>query len=233
MVEVGEVLLCVVEKINGTVVFVKMPNGKEGNIVLSEIAPGRIRNLRDYVFPGKNIVCKVLRVNGERVDLSLRRVTLKETKELRESLSLEKSLVSILKSILKEKAEEIIQKIKEEDELPLFLEETKKDPSKLISLVGKEDSEKILEILNAQKKKTAIVKKNFNLHSFAPNGIILIKKMLSEFQEVDIKYVAAGKYLISCEATDKKNADNKIKEVLDKIQEKSKKENFEFSVKEK
>lgn len=233
MVEVGEILLCVVEKINGTVVFVRMPNEKEGSIILSEIAPGRIRNLRDYVFPGKNIVCKVLRVNGERVDLSLRRVTLKETKELRESLSLEKSLTSILKSVLKEKAQEIIQKIKEEDELPEFFESSKKDDSKLISLVGEEDSKKILEILNSQKKKTAVVKKNFSLHSFAPNGIMLIKKMLSEFQEVDIKYVAAGKYLISCEATDKKNADNKIKEVLDKIQEKSKKENFEFSIKEK
>ena len=97
MIEVGDILLCVVEKIEGTVVFVKLPDGSQGSIVLSEIAPGRIRNLRDYVFPGKNIVCKVLRIGSGRIDLSLRRVTPKEIKDLREDLNLEKSFWDIKK----------------------------------------------------------------------------------------------------------------------------------------
>src|SRR3989338_8555171 len=46
-------------------------------IHISEIAPGRIRNIRDFVMEGKSVICKVLRVNTERghVDLSLRRVS--------------------------------------------------------------------------------------------------------------------------------------------------------------
>lgn len=233
MIEVGDILLCVVEKIEGTVVFVKLPDGSQGSIVLSEIAPGRIRNLRDYVFPGKNIVCKVLRIGSGRIDLSLRRVTPKEIKDLREDLNLEKSFVSILKGILGEGAQEIIDKIKEEDSLTAFFEDCKNDSSKLVSLVGEENSNKILDILSSQKKKSSIVKKNFILYSFSSEGIILVKELLSSFSQVEIKYLAAGKYSISCEAEEKKVADNKIKEVLDKILEFSKKGDVEFSIKEK
>jgi len=59
--EVGDVVMCTVEKIAGTVVFVKIDENGEGSIVLSEIAPGRIRNLRDYVIPKKRIICKCIR----------------------------------------------------------------------------------------------------------------------------------------------------------------------------
>ena len=48
-----------------------------GIIHISEISPGRIRNIRDFVKEGKKIICKVLRIYRERghLDLSLRRVT--------------------------------------------------------------------------------------------------------------------------------------------------------------
>ena len=86
MLEEGDIVLCTVDRIVGTNVFVKIDSEqeKEGVIVFSEIAPGRIRNIRDYVVPKKKIVCKVLRISGDRIDLSLRRVTQKEQKELKE-----------------------------------------------------------------------------------------------------------------------------------------------------
>ena len=72
--EEGEIVLCTVDKIIGTTVFVKIEGNGEGTITTSEIAPGRIRNLRDYVSPGRKIVCKVLRVDVNKISLSLRRV---------------------------------------------------------------------------------------------------------------------------------------------------------------
>ena len=55
-IEEGDILMCTVDRIVGTVVFVKIDEtGQEASIVMSEIAPGRIRNLRDYVFPKKKI----------------------------------------------------------------------------------------------------------------------------------------------------------------------------------
>src|SRR3989304_1706558 len=165
--EVGDNLLCTVDRIVGTVVFVKMHFGKEeteGSIVFSEVAPGRIRNIRDYVVPKKKIVCKVLRIsNSGHIDLSLRRVSQKESKEVREKAKEEQSYEKILKSILKDKGDKIITKIKQGNNLFDFLEEAKKNSKELEEVVGKEDAQKILDILNAQKIKKSIVKKEINL----------------------------------------------------------------------
>ena len=49
--ETGDLVLCTVKTIDGTTVFVKIEDDGEGTIVTSEIAPGRIRNLREYVIP--------------------------------------------------------------------------------------------------------------------------------------------------------------------------------------
>ena len=80
--EEGQIVLCTVEKIVGTTVFVKIQEDGEGTLITSEISPGRIRNLRDYVVPGKKIVCKILHIRGNRIHLSLRRVKQNEKKEL-------------------------------------------------------------------------------------------------------------------------------------------------------
>ena len=71
--EVGDIVLCTVERIEKTIVFVKIEDENkdlEGSIIMSEVAPGRIRNIRNYVVPKKKIVCKVLRISGNRIDLS-------------------------------------------------------------------------------------------------------------------------------------------------------------------
>ena len=65
--EEGQIVLCTVEKILGTTVFVKIEGNGEGTITTSEISPGRIRNLRDYVVPGKKIVCKILSIKEDRI----------------------------------------------------------------------------------------------------------------------------------------------------------------------
>ena len=75
----GEAVFCTVTKIHFHSVFVNLDeyDRKSGMIHISEISPGRIRNISDYVKEGKVIICKVLKINKERghIDLSLRRVT--------------------------------------------------------------------------------------------------------------------------------------------------------------
>ena len=122
--EQGDVVLCTVDRILGTTVFVKIDESdREGSIILSEIAPGRIRNLRDYAVPKKTIVCKILRISGENINLSLRRVTPKEKKQVLEQHKLEKSYLNILKSVLKEKTAETVNKIKKTQKLYDLLED--------------------------------------------------------------------------------------------------------------
>ena len=242
--EEGDVVLCTVEKIDGTIVFVKIDGNGQGSIITSEIAPGRIRNLRAYVVPKKKIVCKVLRITDRgNIHLSLRRVTLKEKKEVLEQNKQEKRSSSILKSVLGEKTKDIIKKIKEDSSVSEFLEDSKQDSKDLEKLVGKKDTEKILEIINIEKSKKAVIKKDFQFKTTQPNGLELIKKILNlkgrlsegnrlgVLADAEIKYVSAGKYSIKVEADDMKKADHKLQEVLKEIEIQAKKNKVEFSLK--
>jgi translation initiation factor 2 alpha subunit (eIF-2alpha) len=233
--EVGDNVLCTVDRIVGTVVFVKIlveNNEVEGSIVMSEVAPGRIRNIRDYVVPKKKIVCKVLRISLQgNIDLSLRRVTQKERKEVIEQGNQEKSYISVLKNVLGNKVEGVIKEISKEEKLFSFLEEAKTNPEKLEKIVGKENSKRIFDILNTQKKKTAIVKKEIYLTTTKPNGITLIKKILEIFKGINIKYISAGRYSLELESEDIKIADKKIRDMIDNAEKDSKRLGVEFSVK--
>jgi translation initiation factor 2 alpha subunit (eIF-2alpha) len=231
--EIGDLVLCTVDRIMGTAVFVKIEGRNiEGEIVMSEIAPGRIRNIRDYVVPKKKIVCKVLRISHSgNIELSLRRVTLKERKEVLEREQHEKSYTSILKSILGENAEKVIEEIKKEDNLDSFLLDAKENSSALEKLAGKENAGKILEILNTEKKKKAIVKKEIHLTTIKPEGITLIKKVLEIFKGITIKYLSAGRYSLELESEDVKTADKKIREMILVAEKEAKKSGIEFFVK--
>jgi translation initiation factor 2 alpha subunit (eIF-2alpha) len=160
-------------------------------------------------------------------------VTQKEKKEVLEQYKQEKSYKSVLKSILGEKAEEVIKKIEEKERLFDFLQDAKEDSKELEKITGKEDTKKILDIIKTQKSKTAILKKEFNLTTKDSNGLNLIKKLLGNLKGVEIKYISAGKYSIKTQADDIKTADNQLKEILKDLEEKAKKLDFEFSVKEK
>lgn len=231
--EIGEIVMCTVDRIEKTTVFVKIAGGKEGSIVLSEIAPGRIRNLREYVVPKKKIICKVLRITGSRIELSLRRVTQKEQKELREKYKQEKSFKSIFKSILGEKTQEVLKQIENSESIYDFIEEAKENSKKLEKLIGKKESAKILEILKTQKQKKAVLKKEISLTTKNPDGINLLKKILGAIKEASVKYISAGRYSIKIEADDLKKADAKIKAIISDIEAQTKGKNIEFSVKEK
>lgn len=230
--EQGDIVLCTVDKIAGTTVFVKIDGTKkQGSIVMSEIAPGRIRNLREYVVPKKTIICKILAIKNEQIELSLRRVKEKERKEVMEQFKLEKSYKSILKSILKEKTQETINKIKEKYKINEFLNNAKENPKELEEITGKEATDKILEILKAQKTKTVSLKKTIYLTTTQSNGLTLIKELLENQKEVEIKYIAAGKYSIKREDENLKKADLKIKEITDNIEKKAKELDMDFKLK--
>jgi len=231
--EVGDVVLCTVDRIEKTLVFVKIKGNGEGSIVLSEVAPGRIRNLRDYIVPKKRIVCKILRISKNRIDLSLRRVTQKERKEVLEQDKKEKSYKAILKKVLGESSKKIIQEIEKNENLYDFLEESKIDSKELEKITGKENSKKILNILKTQKNKKKKIKKEINLTTTKSNGINLIKKIFEIFEGINVKYISAGKYSLETETEDIKTTDKNMQKMIEIAEKQAKKLGVEFSVKEK
>jgi translation initiation factor 2 alpha subunit (eIF-2alpha) len=231
--EAGDIVLCTVDRIIGTNVFVKIKGNGEGTIILSEIAAGRIRNLRNYVVPKKKIVCKILRISGDRINLSLRRVTQKERKEILEQDKKERSYKAIIKRILGESSEKVIEEIEKKENLYDFLEEAKENPKELEKIISKNDAGKILEILKTQKKKKTILKKEIHATTTKSQGLYLIKKIFEEFKEFNIKYISAGKYLIEAETENLKETDKELKEKINSAIKQSKKLGVEFSVNEK
>lgn len=230
--EENENVLCIVEKIQGTTVFVKIVDGPEGTIVTSEIAPGRIRNIRDYVIPGKRIVCKILRIDATgNIQLSLRRVSNKERDEVLEKHEKERSALSILKTILKEKADKTAQEIKKESSsLYEFLQSCKENKKKIEKYMGKEEAEKICQILNEKKEKFVDIKKEFTLSSDLPNGMKLTKEILLPYKD-NITYIAAGKFIIKIKSEDYKKANQEMQKIVQNIEEKAKKEKMRFEAK--
>jgi len=59
--EEDELVMCTITKVQFHSVFANLDDyGKNGMIHISEVSPGRIRNIRDFVKEGKKVVCKVL-----------------------------------------------------------------------------------------------------------------------------------------------------------------------------
>ncbi len=231
--EVGDIVLCTVEKVTRTIVFVNIKGNGQGSIIMSEVAPGRIRNIRNYVVPKKRIVCKVLRISRNRIDLSLRRVTQKERKEILEQDKKERSYKAIIKKILGEESDKIIKEIEKKENLYGFLEEAKENSKNLEKVTGKKNADKILEILKTQKKKKAVIKREMHLTTTKPEGVNLIKKILEKIKDVNIKYISAGRYWIETQAEDMKTADKRLKEIFKDLEKQTKKLGIDFSVKEK
>ena len=222
--EEGQIVLCTVKTIVGTTIFVNIEDyNKEGTIITSEIAPGRIRNLRDYVIPNKKIVCKILRLGENHIALSLRRVTLKEKKELNESYKKEKSLAATLKTI-SENYGKIIEKIKETSSLAEFFGQAKENPNILDTLMNKEETEKLLKILKEKREKEVSVKKKFSLTCEDGCGICKIKNILPE----EAIYIAAGNFQITIKNHNYKDANTKLNQLLENIEKKAKENNCIF-----
>tara|TARA_B100000315_G_scaffold160720_1_gene149151 strand:- start:376 stop:1083 length:708 start_codon:yes stop_codon:yes gene_type:complete len=231
--ESGDLVLCTVERIEKIIVFVKIDHYGEGSIIISEIAPGRIRNIRNYVVPKKKIVCKVLRISQRgNVELSLRRVTPKERKEVMDQYKQEKSYAKIIESVLGKNAKKIIDEITKSEKLYDFINDGKKDGGKIEKVFGKKDGGKILDILLSQKQKKAVIKKEISLITYEPNGLELIKGILEKIKGAKASYISAGKYCITTESEDMKNAGKKSKDILKEIEENSKKQKVLFEIQE-
>jgi len=223
-----DIILCTVTDIVKTTVFVETEDGIKGSIVFSEIAPGRIRNIREYVVPKKVIVCKILSIRDNHLFLSLRRVNGRERKELLEEYKKEKSFQGILKKMLGEKAGHIIKEIKQTQPITEFFEQAKEAPKILEKYFNKEQIEQITKMIVDKKEKEKEIKKEFILSCNQPDGINRIKKILLPY--ANIIYLGSSKFQIKNKSINLKQADSEISHIMETIEKQAKKEKCEFSV---
>jgi len=223
--EDDELVLCTVTKIHFHSVFVNIDEYKKsGMIHISEIAAGRIRNIRDYVAEGRVVVCKVLRIDKEKghIDLSLRRVNESQRREKLEDIKRQQKTEKII---------EQVAKIKKIDANTLFDEVNDKFAEKYDSLhegfealvkgeitledfgVDKKYAKELEEVIKQRiTPEEVVIKGKFKMQSYLPEGVEVIKEALKKARESansDTKmfYLGAGTFKTIIKAEKYKDAE--------------------------
>ena len=244
--EEGELVLCTVTRVLHTGVFVNLDKyNKDGLITLTEVSPGRIRNIRDYVKVNKKIVCKVLKVDesSQHIFLSLRRVSNSERAKIIEDYKKEKDYTKMLHFIIKQedKLKSVVSVIKQDYEtLVHFFNYVmqKTDAERMILLkryFNSGDIGKLIEVLTERfKVKPVEIKQEFTLKTRDNNGVkklnaigSIIEKL--NIQNVKITSLGSPKYLIKIVAGDYKKANTTMKSLIKKIESTAKELNIEIN----
>ncbi len=246
MPEEGEIVMCTITKIHYHSVFAKLDEyqGKSGLIHISEVSPGRIRNISDYVQENKKVVCKVLRINHQRghIDLSLRRVSNIQKRNKIEELKQEQKAEKIIQYVAEQngmKARElnniIAPKLLEKsDNLHTAFEEVSFGDATLEDYgIEKKWAEPLTELIK-QRIKPPVVKISGELKivSYESEGVDITREILMEADEisddVSISYIGGGKYSIAVTKNDYKEAESDLKKTLDHIEKKAKEKQCEY-----
>lgn len=229
--EEGELVFCTVTKIQYHAVTVTLDEyyGKQGLIHISEVSPGRIRNIRDFVEEGKKVVCKVIRVDPERghIDLSLRRVNDSQRRNKTEAIKQEQKaekIINIIAEKLKKNPENFYNEI-----APVILkhytymyeafEDIVENNASLEKLGIPKDVAKQIEAVVKEKiapKKVDIVT-IVSIKSYAENGLEIVKKAFEKAKTIEpnimTNYLGGGSYRIQITAKDYKKAEQILKQV--------------------
>jgi translation initiation factor 2 subunit 1 len=228
--EEDEIVLCKVTKLYPNSVFADLIEYNDsGMIHISEVSPGRIRNLRDFVSVGRQIVCKVLRIDRERghIDLSLRRVNSNQRREKLEEIKQELKAESIVKSVAKrlnKKTSDVYdlvsKKILEEySHLYLCFYDVAESNADLMKMGVDKDIAKVLTeiILEKFKPERVTIEGEIKLETYASNGVEEIRITLINIEKtsstISLSYLGAGKYKLIIEDVDYKPAEENLRKV--------------------
>ncbi|MCA9497068.1 MAG: S1 RNA-binding domain-containing protein [Nanoarchaeota archaeon] len=247
--EINEIVKCTVKKIYGNTTFLYLDEyEKEGVLTISEIAPGRIRNLREYVTEDKTIVCKVLRVDPKqnRIDVSLRRVPIPVMKDKLEELKKEEYAERIYIDVAKISGltkDELFEKTYEpifENYLTVFeaLYTIMLDNSKIdmFKNIDKKTKDAFLKIIDERiKPEEVCLKKKFHLSTYDIQGIDLITSSIKNslnplnYNKINIIYLAAGEFEIKITHDDIKSANNLYDDFIKNLEKISKDNKLDFT----
>ncbi|MCF7798543.1 S1 RNA-binding domain-containing protein [Candidatus Woesearchaeota archaeon] len=233
--EEGDIIFCTVTKIHFHSVFVTLDEyrGKQGMIHISEVSPGRIRNLGDYVKEGKVIICKVLKINKERghIDLSLRRVNesqrrakIEERKQQAIAENILQSYIQLHKGDIKELYKTVAQKVLEHYEtIYAAFEDVVENEAKLsdtgLDTKLSQDIEKFVRERIKQKQVEIIGE--LAIESYAKNGAELVnnfmKKIVAISELLHVQFLGSGKFKIEVRAREYKVAEAVIAQLEEEV----------------
>ncbi len=208
----NEIVICRVEKIYPNSVSVQLVEyGKKGMVHVSEVASKWVRNIREFLKENQLVVCRVMKVEDDHIELSVKRVyredASRKLNEFKREGKAEKMLelsAKSMKKTLEQAYNEIGNSIEDAfGSLTKLFETAVKNPA-LLKAKGIPQAwiKPITE--TAMKKfaeKTYTAKAELSLVCYSPNGVKVIKDVISKTvpEGLNIKYISAPKYMLSGE----------------------------------
>lgn len=235
-------VLCTVTGINPHSVFCTLDEygGRTGMIHISEIAPGRIKNIREYVQQGKKVVCKVLQINQEKghIDLSLRRVsqTQKQAKlnDIKQQQLAEKIVEQAAKQLgdapltfFTKVSEKIVPQF---GNLITAFEKVAHDTLNLETLLDKKAAKALTDLIKTRIKPPQVtIGGDLMVTSYEADGLQEVKDALkvAVTAGITVRYLGAGTYHFQITAEDYKTAEKKLKEGVEGVLHFAKKHDME------
>ena len=226
----GDLVIANISKVAQFGAYCKLPeyDNLEVFLPIKEVSSGWIKNIREFIHEGQTIVCKVYFFDKEKgtVDISLKKVTPKETKDKLGAYNLEKRLAALFQqavkmSKLEDQKEALTSKAREE--FVTFTELTRNatasSPEFENSKLPKKLKEMIVKLIEvSKKKKRFVVSYLLKLTTYnTEGGATELRNIISTIKSngVAVSYISAPKYHLSAEGKDYADAENKIKTATD------------------
>jgi len=232
-----ELVLCTVTGVNPHSVFCTLDEygGRTGMIHISEVAPGRIRNIREFVQEGKKVVCKVLQINKEKghIDLSLRRVNQTQKTNKLNQIKQEQLAEKIIEYAAKQTGDSVLTLYNKlaEKLMPEYgtifaaFEQASQDKLNLETAVDKKVAKLLTDAIKQRIKPPEVkISGDLKLTSYASDGVQEIKDVLAIATKagVEVRYLGAGTYHFEVIAEDYKDAEKTLAAAIDPIMEQAK-----------
>ena len=210
--EVNELVVCRITTINPNSAFAKLVEYENltGMIHVSEVARRWVRNIREFLKENQYIVCTIMRIDGNHISLSAKRVSDEQASRRMNEFKREQKSLKMLE-ILAKNMNIRLEEIQENIGYPL--QESFGSVSKALDVAFKNEdlfrkrseldkkwADAVVEFVKRNySEKVYTLKSDLNLTTYSPDGVEIIKKVLLGSQKAgfDVKYISAPKYTIS------------------------------------
>ncbi len=223
--EVNELVVCKIVKIYPNSAFAQiLEYNKNGMIHVSEVASRWVRNIREFLKENQYVVCRVMSVDKDTIQLSVKRVRREEANSKLNEFKKEKKAEKLLELAAKELGKtlddaykEIGYTVQEEfGSLIKLFDYAIKNPDLLLSKgIPKKWVDKIVEIAKKSvSEKIYEVKSSLHIICYESNGIEIIKNALLNAQKkynIEIKYISAPKYMLVSKGKNHKQVEANVR----------------------
>jgi translation initiation factor 2 subunit 1 len=238
----GELVICRITKLHPNSAYAELIEYKtSGMIHVSEVALKWVRDIRDFLKENQYVVCRVMRIEGENILLSVKRVRREEAErklnEFKREAKAEKMLelaARKFKKSLNEAYEEVGFRLQEEfGSLVKAMEFAFKNPELMKSKgIPKEWVDSLNDIARkSYTEKVYEVKAKLNIVCYQSDGVEVIKKILSgiEGDGIEVKYISAPEYMLVGKGKNYREIETRIREAAERIVREVRKEKGECS----